>query len=489
MASIHQFKYDGVPTFAGGWREHPRPEARVSVRRRLSSVKSKPKNLVWRRKTHQHLEVERAAPILPRKPTSTAGEDWGPVSHLSGDSGDSMRADDANADLGEGSGVVAGRPRRRRPRKRRRSTRRHASPTSGNSLGGGLLQALDINDPQASTSIVSPCIMGWSNKLSASEDDLRTAVVLTIISDLVIGQAEIAALLAPRLNIIETSLVIRRISSSSLLLILPDITMIELLISRWSIIRTAMFSVICKRWTRFLGASGVAFPYLVDLEIGGILVHAWETSTVEHLLSPFAWIHQVHQDTLALQDLSCFRCSAWCTNPSTIPASRDFWIVESVQVVEGNVGETIALSYPITIRFSVAFRPNDSNSHSGPPTDNLDDGAQDHAHHGLHQGQGATGDGRSNPFMRDGRNLSLGRSASHRSGPRQLLSLPESCSVVASELQHHADPLLDCLLVEWEIRQTSRISIDSCCFDISMELGGSRSQPSDLLRISTASRD
>jgi hypothetical protein len=204
--------------------------------------------------------------------------------------------------------------------------------------------------------------MGWSNKLSASEDDLRTAVVLTIISDLVIPPMEIAALLAPRLNINETSLVIRRISASSLLLILPDMAKADLLVIRWPLIRTTSFSVICKRWARFLGASGVALPFLVDLEIEGIPVHAWETSTVEHILSPYAWIHQVHQETLALQDLSCFRCSAWCTDQSTIPASRDLWIVESVQVVEGIVGETMALSYPITISFSVALRPNDSNS-------------------------------------------------------------------------------------------------------------------------------
>jgi hypothetical protein len=237
-----------------------------------------------------------------------------------------------------------------------------------------------------------------SNKLSASEDDLRTAVVLTIISDLVIPPVEIAALLAPRLNINETSLVIRRISASSLLLILPNMAKADLLVSRWPLIRTASFSVICKRWARFLGASGVALPFLVDLEIGGIPVHAWETNTVEHILSPYAWIHQVHQETLALQDLSCFRCSAWCTDPSTIPASRDLWIVESVQVVEGNVGETMALSYPITISFSVAFRPNDSNSQSALPMDSVNDGDQSnghygHANQGLSQGLGAFGVG------------------------------------------------------------------------------------------------
>jgi hypothetical protein len=362
-------------------------------------VKAKPKKLVWRRKAHQHLQVAGAVPATPCKAALMAGNVWCPGSRsLGGGSRDSLRADDGNAVLGEGSGVVAGRPRRRRPRKRRRPTRRPGSPTSGNSLEGDMRQDWDIIDPQAPTSAISPCIIGWSNKLSASEDDLRTAVVLTIISDLVIPPVEIAALLAPRLIINETSLVIRRISASSLLLILPDMAKADLLVIRWPLIRTVSFSVICKRWARFLGASGVALPFLVDLEIGGIPVHAWETSTVEHILSPYAWIHQVHQETLALQDLSCFRCSAWCTDPSTIPASRDLWIVESVQVVEGNVGETMALSYPITISFSVAFRPNDSNSQSALPMDSVNDGDQSnghygHANQGLSQGLGAFGVG------------------------------------------------------------------------------------------------
>jgi hypothetical protein len=209
--------------------------------------------------------------------------------------------------------------------------------------------------------------------------------VLTIISNREIATAKIAALLAPRLGTAETSLAIRRMSSTSLLLILPDFAMIELLISRWSIIRATSFSVIFKHWSRFLGASGVSLPYLVEFEIGGIHVHARKTSTVEQLLNPFASIHQVHQDTSALQDMSCFKCSAWCTDPSSIPAMRDLCIVEPVQVVEGGFGETVALCYPVTFHFSVAFRPNDSDPHSGSPGDVLDDDAEDHDHHEQQQ--------------------------------------------------------------------------------------------------------
>lgn len=102
---------------------------------------------------------------------------------LSVGSGDPKRADDVGADLGEGSSVVAGWPRRRRSWKQWCSTRRQRSPTSDNSLGGRLLIAPYINDSQTSHRFIAPCNVGWNNKLAVMEDDLKTAAVLTIISD------------------------------------------------------------------------------------------------------------------------------------------------------------------------------------------------------------------------------------------------------------------------------------------------------------------
>lgn len=241
--------------------------------------------------------------------------------------GASQRSGDGG--FGDASGDVAGRPRRCQARKRRRSTRRHGSSAS-DIPNDGRLSIASVNSSQTPHGILPPCIMGWSNMLAATEDDLRTDVVLTIISDSEIALAEIVALLAPRLDVPKTSLVIRRMSSSSLLLILPDIALIELLITRWSVIRATSFSVFCKRWSRLLGASGVSLPYLVEFETAGTPVHAWEISTMEHLLNPFASIHQVHQDTSALQDMSCFKCSTWCSGPSAIPNMRDLWIIQPV---------------------------------------------------------------------------------------------------------------------------------------------------------------
>ncbi|PWZ16223.1 hypothetical protein Zm00014a_007430 [Zea mays] len=120
---------------------------------------------------------------------------------------------------------------------------------------------------------------------------------------------------------------------------------------------------------------------------------------------------------------------------------------------------------------------------------------------GLSQGLGASGGGRSSPFLRDGRNSSLGRATRDRSRACQPPTTNQgtacqiSCIDDTSKLHKIADPLLDCLLADWETRhssmfhQPSRIFIDPSCLDLTVDLGGFGPQSSNWLGISTASRD
>jgi hypothetical protein len=48
-------------------------------------------------------------------------------------------------------------------------------------------------------------------------------------------------------------------------------------------------------------------PSLVELEIYGLPLHAWELSTVQQQLNLSVWVHEIHQSTLILKDLPCFR--------------------------------------------------------------------------------------------------------------------------------------------------------------------------------------
>jgi hypothetical protein len=178
--------------------------------------------------------------------------------------------------------------------------------------------------------------------------------MITVICDRLTVQAEeIAALIAPWLEVEADSLVLRKTSNSSYVLLLPRVELATILTDRWSMLRAANFSIACKRWTRRMGSTGGLLPSLIDLELRGIPIHAWETSTVVQLLNPFAWVRQGHPDTLALIDLSAFRSTAWATDIQSIPAFRELWIVEPPTVMEDPPGKK-TLVYPVEFRSSVS---------------------------------------------------------------------------------------------------------------------------------------
>jgi hypothetical protein len=117
-------------------------------------------------------------------------------------------------------------------------------------------------------------------------------------------------------------------------------------------------------------------PWQIDVEFRNIPSHVWETSIVEQLLSPYAWVQNVHQDTLNLTDLSVFRCSAWCSDPRLIPSSRMLWVTEPPFAVEEVPLVKRVLEYDIDIRFSIRSRPDGSDA-SPPPLPRHDDNSGD----------------------------------------------------------------------------------------------------------------
>lgn len=90
----------------------------------------------------------------------------------------------------------------------------------------------------------------------------------------------------------------------------------------WPFLRATTFTVSCKKWSRLMDSKGAVLPVLLDFELHGIPIHAWDATMVDHLLNPFACVHQVHPDTLELKDVAVFRCSAWCLDMSNSSFER-----------------------------------------------------------------------------------------------------------------------------------------------------------------------
>jgi len=272
-----------------------------------------------------------------------------------------------------GLGAHEGRSRRRRrPRYRRRYEWGSPIPAP----------ASDPLPGTASSSTTSaaeqppPCVVDWSEQVATAEADLAEAVIVTVIGDGPLATVEdVAAVIAPRIAIEAESLVLRRASPSSYLLVLPDMALVDRLVGLQQPVRSPSFnfSLLCKRWNRLAGAHARVLPFLLDVELRGIPAHVWETSTVERLLSPHDWVQQVHPDTLALSDLSCFRCLGWSTDPSALPSARELWVVEPPMAAVEDPPLKRVLAYPVKLKYSDALRP----APSPPPSSDEGNDSED----------------------------------------------------------------------------------------------------------------
>jgi hypothetical protein len=208
-----------------------------------------------------------------------------------------------------------------------------------------------------------PCMLDWTDNLTRAEEDLSKEVVVSVISDRPdVAGDEITSLIVPHLNVAASVLVLRHFTPSSYLLFVPRLEMVTTLVECQPLLCAASFSIACNRWSRFAGSIGGLLPSLVEIEIRVIPFHAWEIVTAAQLLNPFAWIRHVHSDTLELVDLSIFWCTSWAWDPTSIPMSKDLWIVELPSVPDEAPPGKKTLIYPIRIGVRVCARQTETSS-------------------------------------------------------------------------------------------------------------------------------
>jgi hypothetical protein len=313
------------PRYRRGHGAHPRRSSPADMGRRFSPS----------------VPVSSAAPPRRSSPADVAGS----AGAAQGDAGLSAM---------DRGGMVGRSRRRRRPRYRRGHGDGQSNPAMVVVQQPGPAQVPVRGD------VPPPCIIEWSDQVASGEEDLANAVMVSVISDVpLVSAGEVAAVLAAMIDVAASSLVLRRASPSSFLLVLPDLVLVERLIGIQQPVRSlgGGLSLLCKRWNRLAGALGRVLPSLIDVELRGIPAHVWETSTADRLLCPYAWIQQVHPDTLGLLDLSSFRCLAWCSDLSKLPSSRELWVVEPPSGIVEVPPVKRVLSYPVEFRFSEVRAP------------------------------------------------------------------------------------------------------------------------------------
>lgn len=115
------------------------------------------------------------------------------------------------------------------------------------------------------------CVVGWTNEMERALDDLRHAVVIRIVSDRQeVSTTEVASAITSKLLVEVLSLVLRKLSKSSFLLVLPNAAQVDDLVGRWVIIRSGAMSPFSKGWSKLVNSLGSSLPFLVDFEFKGV---------------------------------------------------------------------------------------------------------------------------------------------------------------------------------------------------------------------------
>ncbi|KAG2625413.1 hypothetical protein PVAP13_3KG207177 [Panicum virgatum] len=142
-----------------------------------------------------------------------------------------------------------GRRRRRRPRFRRRADAGQSestAPPDAPPLGTEETME-DLAAPTLDEQTDKPCIINWSSRIARAEEDLVHAVIVTVIGASPLAPAHaVADILAAKLNVEASSLVLRRASPSSYLLMLPDVSLVNRLVSQQQPLRSPEFSLCAK---------------------------------------------------------------------------------------------------------------------------------------------------------------------------------------------------------------------------------------------------
>jgi hypothetical protein len=111
------------------------------------------------------------------------------------------------------------RPRRRRHRKRK------SSPRGGSDLGRGQSdQPGNDETPLAVPSPVHhqhPCVIDWNSLMDKAEEDLKNAVSIFVVSDVLVPVADIADAVAQKLEVNSDLLILRQLAHGHFLLMLP----------------------------------------------------------------------------------------------------------------------------------------------------------------------------------------------------------------------------------------------------------------------------
>jgi hypothetical protein len=125
-----------------------------------------------------------------------------------------------------------------------------------------------------------------------------------------------------------SSMVIMMMVPEDLLLMLPDLRAADRVFNKGLPLVGSGFTLFFKRWTWLILAYSSELPIPVTVELYGIMTHAWDKATAQHILSDTCWVVSLLPETAVTRDLSVLRVTAWSWQPELISQVVDLLVPE-----------------------------------------------------------------------------------------------------------------------------------------------------------------
>jgi hypothetical protein len=171
----------------------------------------------------------------------------------------------------------------------------------------------------ATTQLKPKRIISRSVSIAQQEEELSRALLINVTAP---SQDDVAAAILENfsrwLRVEEFRLTMLRCGPRSSILLLPSLEAAVMAYNGGLPVTISPSTRLhIMKWSCFLSSSASSLPNPVEVELRGILAHAWDLATVETLLNDFCWITVIHPDFENQREV--FKVAAWSSCSEFIP--------------------------------------------------------------------------------------------------------------------------------------------------------------------------
>jgi hypothetical protein len=168
------------------------------------------------------------------------------------------------------------------------------------------------------------CFLERSRDIALRETDLQRRALRVVIIGLrpMVTADLLAEEVAAEFDLDPTTFSVDPSTPEDFVLILQNEQVALQVYNNGAVLRCPSGSFKFMRWLRFAQAEVASLSATVSVAFRGVPMHAWKMDTARNLLHRHCSALELHPDTAACRDFSCFKVTGWCR----LTKFRAWWI-------------------------------------------------------------------------------------------------------------------------------------------------------------------